>query len=78
MPAVSERALIMLAAPEASFDHDGINPQRIIDNCADGFFWMLTNHRHALRGSNVIAGVPVFLFARGNVKIFFDNLLSPR
>ena len=27
LPAVSERALIILAAPDESFDHEGISPQ---------------------------------------------------
>jgi hypothetical protein len=31
MPAVSDLALIILAAPDVSFAHDGIKPQRIVE-----------------------------------------------
>jgi hypothetical protein len=34
--AVSDRALIMLAAPDESFAHDGTNPHRISDNWRTG------------------------------------------
>src|ERR1700733_7519014 len=42
--AVSDLALIILAAPDESFDHDGINPQRISDNRRTGSFgcWRMT------------------------------------
>jgi hypothetical protein len=42
--AVSDRALIMPAAPEGSFAHDGISPQRISENCRIGSFgfWRIT------------------------------------
>ena len=41
---VSERALILLAATDESFAHDGINPQRISDNYRTGSFgfWRIT------------------------------------
>lgn len=44
MLAVSERALIILAAPEASFAHDGMSPQRIRDSSRIGSFgfWRMT------------------------------------
>jgi hypothetical protein len=42
--AVSARALIMLAATDESFAHDGINPQRIRDKSLTGSFgcWRIT------------------------------------
>jgi len=42
--AVSARALMMLAAIDESFAHDGINPQRIRDNWRTGSlgFWRMT------------------------------------
>jgi len=40
----SDRALIMLAATDESFAHDGINPQRIKDSSRTGSFgfWRMT------------------------------------
>jgi len=41
--AVSERALIMLAAADGSFDQHGMSPQRISDSSrmgSFGFWWM--------------------------------------
>jgi hypothetical protein len=42
--AVSTLALIILAAPEESFDHEGINPQRISESSRIGSFgfWRMT------------------------------------
>jgi len=42
--AVSDRALIMLAAADEPFDHEGINPHLISDNCRMGSlgFWRMT------------------------------------
>src|SRR5262249_55408749 len=34
--AISDLALIMLAPPEASFDHEGISPHRICERCLVG------------------------------------------
>ena len=44
MAAVSDLALIMLAATDESFAHDGISPQRIHDNSRMGSlgFWRIT------------------------------------
>ena len=44
MLAVSDLALIMLAATEESFAHDGMSPQRISDNSRMGSFgcWRVT------------------------------------
>jgi hypothetical protein len=36
--AVSDLALIIRAAPDMSFDHEGIKPQRIRDNTRRGSF----------------------------------------
>jgi hypothetical protein len=43
--AVSDRALIIMAAPDMFFDHDGISPQRIKDNSRRGSFgfWRMTS-----------------------------------
>jgi hypothetical protein len=40
----SDLALIMPAATDGSFAHDGISPQRISDNCRTGSFgcWRIT------------------------------------
>jgi hypothetical protein len=42
--AVSDLALIMLAAVDESFDQDGMSPQRIEDNSQTGSFgfWLIT------------------------------------
>jgi hypothetical protein len=42
--AVSDLALIILAAPDESFAHDGMRPQRINDNSRRGSFgfWRMT------------------------------------
>jgi hypothetical protein len=44
MPAVSDLALIILAAPDVSFAHDGISPHRMSDNSRIGSlgFWRMT------------------------------------
>jgi len=44
VPAVSDRALIILAAPEESFDQDGMSPQRISESSRTGSlgFWRMT------------------------------------
>jgi hypothetical protein len=42
--AVSDLALIILAAPDESFDHEGMSPQRISDKWRTGSlgFWRMT------------------------------------
>jgi hypothetical protein len=76
--AVSERALIILAAPDESFDHEGINPHRIRESSWPGSLRMLTDDGHGLSESDVVAGSPVRFFGNGSVEIFFDELPSPR
>ena len=74
--AVSDLALIIWAATDGSFAHDGIKPQRIKDNSRGSFrFCRMIGDR--LRGGNVVAGIPVWFIGDG-VEIFLDNLLSPR
>jgi hypothetical protein len=44
VPAVSDLALIILDAPDESFDHEGISPQRIRESSRIGSFgfWRIT------------------------------------
>ena len=77
MAAVSDLALIILAAPEASFDHEGSRPQRTSGNSRRGCvgFWQMT-------GTGWVAAMlsrGAHSSAPGNgVEIFVDQLLFPR
>jgi hypothetical protein len=74
--AVSDLALIICAATDWSFAHDGIKRQRTRQFTAR-FLRILPDDGNRLSGSNVIARSPV-VFARDAVQILFDNLFPPR
>src|ERR1019366_7397208 len=77
VPAVSDLALIILAAIDESFAHDGMSPQRTSDNSRTGFFgfWRMTGDR--LGGGDVEARTPVW-FVGHAIEVLFNDLLSPR
>jgi hypothetical protein len=52
--------IVSLAAPDESFDHEGINPQRINDNSLTGSFgfWRMTGTGWV---GAMLSGFPVFL-----------------
>ena len=77
MAAVSDLALIMLAATDESFAHDGMSPQRISESSPDGFLRMLADDRDRLGRGDVVTRAPVF-FPGDAVEVFLDKLLSPR
>ncbi len=77
MLAVSDLALIILAAPDESFAHDGMSPQRIIESSRTGSlgFWRMTGigwvgamFQRALQSSS----------PRYAIEVFLNDLLSPR
>ena len=75
--AVSDLALIMLAAPEVSFAQCGMRPHRISESSRTRFLRILADHRDRLRGRDVVARRP-FIVPRATVEIFLDKLLPPR
>ena len=77
MLAVSDLALIILAATDGVFRPPWNESPPKKRQFADRFLRVLTNDRDRLGGGYVVPRIPVF-HSRDTIEVFLKNLLSPR
>jgi DNA-binding transcriptional ArsR family regulator len=71
--AVSDLALIILAATDGSFAQDGMSPHLNRDNSRTGSPRILTNHWDRLGGDHVVAWIPIFHF-RDAIEVLLNGI----